>query len=110
MTRRDRLPGSTVSGTVTWPTLVRMLEAMRGEQKIVVTYYGEAESDDGRRTALYHVILESAVPFEAFAHALIAPNPGPSPDANREGEARDEEVPGRGPTNPSSGPGTGPAQ
>lgn len=71
MSQRAGLPGSTVSGVVTWPTLQKVLQAMKGEQKIVVTYYGEAESPEGERVAVYHMVAESPIPLEEFAEAAL---------------------------------------
>ena len=84
MTGSPGLPGSTVSGVVTWPTLVRMLEGIRGDQKVVVTYYGEAESPRGERVALYHLVAEMPVPLEAYLPLINAPG------SDRTHRARDE--------------------
>lgn len=71
MTHRTALPGSTVSGVVTWPTLQKMLQTIRGEQRVVVTYYGEAESGEGERVSVYQVVAETPVPLEEFAEAAL---------------------------------------
>lgn len=73
---RERLPGSTVSGTVTWPTLQVMLRSIRGEQQLVVTHYGEAVSEDGKRVTVYRVVAETPVPLEEFAHVVGRPREG----------------------------------
>ena len=50
-----------------------MLHALRGEQKLVVTYYGEARSEAGESTAVYHVVADACVPLEEFAHVVGSP-------------------------------------
>lgn len=71
MSHRTGLPGSTITGIVTWPTLQQMLQSLQGEHKVVVTYFGEAESPDSERVAVYQVIAETPVPLEECAPLLF---------------------------------------